>query len=353
MSIRGDTLKVTRELRAAVGAAADDETRALARAWARAWDEVVDEFTAAADEVATLRAAGEVVPIGQVRRLARARRAVDAAEEAIGRVLAAQRRRIDNTILEVVDTTVRLTARQIGTQLPRTEGTTAELQARFDRVDRQAMDRIVERSTERIVSLSRPLTAVANEAMLRALVRAIPAGQSPRTAARRMVTTVEGRFNGGLARALTVARTEILDAYRHGSAAQQRANRDVVDGWIWTAQLDSRTCPSCVAEHGTFHDLDEFGPDDHQNGRCARTPHVRPWSELGFSIAEPPDLIGTGREWFDGQPEATQLAIMGDKRLDVLRSGRLDWDDVSVRRRTPGWRDSQVPIPVGDIDDVA
>lgn len=353
MSIRSDTLKVTRELRAAVSAAADAETRALARAWARAWDEIVDEFTAAAEETAALAAAGEPPTIGQVRRMARARRAVDAAEDSIHRVLTQQTRRIGTVVGEVVDTTVRMGARQIGTQLPRSEGTHAELQVRFDRVSREAMDAIVERTTDRIVALSRPLTAAANEAMLRSLIRAVPEGASPRTAARRMVGAVEGRFNGGLARALTISRTEILDAYRRGASAQQRANRDILDGWVWTAQLDSRTCPSCVAEHGTLHDLDEFGPDDHQNGRCARTPHVRPWSELGFSIPEPPDLIGTGREWFDGQPESTQLAIMGDKRLEALRSGRLAWDDVSVRRRTAGWRDSMVPIPVGDLDDAA
>lgn len=351
MSIRAETLKVTRELRVAVLAAVDDETRALTRAWARAWDQVSRQFAAAADEVAAAAALGRPPTIGQVRRLTRARNAVSAAQRQIDKLLATQARRIPSVVADVVDVTARANARAIATQLPRTEGTTAQLAKIFDRVSDDALDAIVQRTTKRITSQRLPLSRSANEQMLRALVRAIPEGQSPRTAAQQMVDAVQGRFNGGLARALTVSRTEILDAYRTAAMVQQKRSADVLAGWVWTAQLDSKTCPSCVAEHGTEHDLTEFGPDDHQNGRCARTPLVKPWSELGFtSVPEPDSDMVTGPEWFAAQPEGTQLAIVGQQRLDALQSGRIGWDDMAKTRSVRGWRDSTVPATLADLD---
>lgn len=349
MSVQDDTLKVSRELRKAVTAAADQETRALTRAWARAWDGIAAEFQAAALEVATAAADGTPATIGQVRRLARARNAVTAAERSIGKLLEVQGRRIPDALAEVVDITARLNARGIATQMPRTEGTTAQLAVRFDLVHADALEAIVKRSTQRIASLGRPLSKAANEAMLRSLVRAVPRGQSPRVAARQMVNAVEGKFNGGLTRALGIARTEIIDAYRHGAMAQQLANTDVLAGWVWQAQLDSRTCPSCIAMHGTEHELTEFGPDDHQQGRCARMPLVKPWSELGFGMREGPRSIESGPDWFAQQSEERQLAIMGPGRLDALRSGQAQWSDISVVRRTDGWRDSRVPATVSRL----
>lgn len=349
MSVTKETERVARELRLAVKAAADDETRALTRAWARAWDEVVREFELAAAEIIELAQSGEIVTAGHVRRLARARDAIEAARESIDRVLALQGRRLSVTLADIVNATGGGNARLIASQLPKTEGSVAQVAVRFDRVSREALDAIVERSTERIASLNRPLSRQATEQMLRALIHGVPAGQSPRSVARRMLKMVEGRFNGGLARALTIARTEMLDAYRVAAGAQQAANADVLQGWMWSAQLDGRTCPSCVAQHGSVHSLEEAGPWDHQNGRCARTPVVKPWRDLGFSMREPVSSVRTGPEWFAGQPETTQLKILGPDRLSALNSGKASWGDMFQRRRTSGWRDSYVPTPAKDV----
>lgn len=349
MPVVKETERVAREIRLAVKAAADDETRALTRAWARAWDEVVREFELAAAEIVDAAQTGQTITTGQVRRLARAQDALEAARESIDRVLARQGRRIVTTVQDIVNATAGANARLIATQIPKTEGTTAQIAARFDRVSREALDAIVERSTDRIASLNQPLSRQASEQMLRALVRGVPAGQSPRTVARRMVRAVEGRFNGGLARALTIARTEMLDAYRVAAGAQQAANADVLQGWMWSAQLDRRTCPSCVAQHGSIHSLEEPGPWDHQNGRCARTPVVKPWKQLGFSMREPASSVTTGPEWFGAQPAATQQQILGPDRLAALNAGRASWDDMFQRRRTTGWRDSYGPTPAKDV----
>lgn len=346
MSVTDETQRVGRELRTAIRAAVDDETRALVKAWDRAWRSVVAEWEAAVADV--LNAEGPTT-IGQIRRMNRARNAVTAATDLITKLLAEQATRLPKVIAGITDTTGLLNARQIATQLPRTEGTRAELTVRFDRVSPEALDAIVRRSTQRITSQTRPLSKKMTEQMLRTLVGSIPQGLSPRDAARRLLRALEGKFNGGLARALTITRTEMLDAYRAAAGAQQNANRDVLGGWVWSAQLDNTTCASCVALHGTEHPLDEAGPWDHQNGRCARTPLVKPWSQLGFTIKEPPTTLVSGPDWFAAQPEATQLAILGPERLDLLQGGKTTWPALSSKRTVPGWRDSYGPTPAASL----
>ena len=74
----------------------------------------------------------------------------------------------------------------------------------------------------------------ANSILLRALLN----GDNPLVAARALRTAL----NTSLYRAQTIARTEMLNAYRDSNLANYQANSDVVDGWVWTADLSARTC---------------------------------------------------------------------------------------------------------------
>lgn len=347
MAITAETLRLARELRITIAGAVDDETRALVQAWDRAWRQIATEWDAAVNDVI---AAGDTPTFTQLTRQSRAQNAIRAALDQIDTITDQATVRITNAAGDIVDVTSQLEARQLASQVPLQSGTTrVELATRFDRVDGDALRAIVERTTGQITSLARPLAPEATQSMLRALTQAIPQGLSPRVAARRMLTAVEGEFNGGLARALTIARTEMLDAYRSAARAQQDANTDVVAGWIWHAQLDDRTCISCVAQHGGFHESFEAGPEDHQNGRCARMPKTKTWAELGFTTKEPADRITTGADWFAAQPEARQLAIAGPARLEALQSGRATLADMSTRRTTAGWRPSYTPTPASSL----
>lgn len=342
MAIRDETLRIAADLRSAVDSAADDEVRALTQSWVRAWDGLVAEVDAAAAVIA----ATEPQPsIAAVRRMERARRALRHAHRSILTMLEQSNARITAAATEIVTATTTADAAMIVSQLPRG----AVDAAAFDRVNPAALDAIVDRTSRQVTSITWPLADEAVDAMLRQLAAAIPAGLSPRDAARRMVRNVEGRFNGGLARALNVARTEILDAHRQAAYVSHNANADVLDGWVWTAKLDGRTCPSCVGKHGQVFALEEAGPHDHQSGRCTRTPKTKTWAALGFDQREPNDRIVTGPEWFDKQPAATQLQIVGQRRLDALRAGRITFDDMSTLRRTRGWRDSYVATPLRDL----
>src|SRR5207237_168588 len=116
--------------------------------------------------------------------------------------------------------------------------------------------------------------------------------------------------------------------------------------WVWQAQLDSRTCPSCWAQHGSVHDLSETGPNDHQQGRCARVPKTKSWRDLGFSVREPADLMPDAQTAFRAMSKADQLAVMGPVRLHALNAGVLPWSALSMKVTTKGWRDSYAATPV-------
>jgi hypothetical protein len=237
----------------------------------------------------------------------------------------------------------------IASQMPKSAGTFAELSTRFDRVDQETLDAIVRRTTEQVTSLTQPLSNEATEAMLRALIQGVVVGENPRLAARQMLRRMEGAFNGGLSRALVIARTEILDAHRIGAASAQFLNMDVLQGWTWNAQLDKRTCPSCWAQHGSMHPLSDPGPMDHQAGRCSRTPVTKSWRSLGFAVAEPPSAMRDAQAIFRSLSKSEQLGVMGPARLQALDRGAIEWRDLSVRRVTQGWRDSFVPASINTL----
>ena len=209
----------------------------------------------------------------------------------------------------------------------------------FRRPDPEALKAIVERTTQQITVRTYYLSQEVVTAMTRALRLGISGGLNPREAARRMVADTKGIFNGNITRALVIARTEMLDAHRAAARAVDLANRDVLAGWEWHAKLDSRTCPSCIAQHGSLHDIDEPGPLDHHQGRCTRLPKTKTWRELGFDINEPSGLdFESGPDWFNRQPEETQRDILGPKRYEAWRAGGYPFSEWSKPRTSDGWR---------------
>lgn len=348
MAIRRETLRLAKELRVVVDGSVDSAIRQLVAAWARAWEQVEAEWVTAIDDLVDASTDGKWPSRREISRARRAQRALTITHAEVLRLADFTGVHVVTAAREVTDEVGVWQARLIASQMPASAGDTATLVATFDRVDADALGAIVERTTEQVTSLSKPLADDATEAMHQALVRGVALGDNPRVAARRMVQQVQGRFNGGLTRAMTIARTEILDAHRSGSAAAQFANDDVLAGWVWQAQLDGRTCPSCWAQHGSQHTLEETGPNDHQQGRCARLPKTKTWRQLGFDVDEPADLLPDAREQFDKLGRSDQLQVMGATRLHALDSGAIAWADLSTLRRTPGWRDSYVPMRVGD-----
>lgn len=352
MAIRSRTLILGRQLRAKVGAEADAATRALAGAWANAWDLLAGDFeTAIADVLALAQDLGRWPSARELTRVGRLHGALLNAQDALMELGTRAGVTITDAAGRVVATTAADEPDLIASQLPAAERVAAA--ARFAaRILPTALDVIVARTGSQITASTRPLSAEATGAMDRELVRGVALGSGPRQAGAKMLAGLEEGFSGGAARAVNIARTEILDAYRTTSQYAHHANADVLDGWIWLCTLSARTCPACLAMNGSVHPLSEPGPLDHQSGRCARMPKTKSWADLGFAVKEPPDTLPDARKWFSEQPPAVQRQIMGPGRLGALQSGKTTWEDLVRRRETPGWRPSYVPTPVRDLDGV-
>jgi len=339
MPISHDTLRLADHLRVRVDRQVDDTTRILVQAWARAWEQVNFEWAAAI---------GELIEVGdgrwptrrQIARATRAQQALALTYDKVVQLASLAGVTVSTSARTVTSETAFWQARIIASQIPPGIDQ-AQVAARLDRVDPAALEWIVDRTTQQVTALHKPLTDDMTEAMKRTLVRGIAVGDNPRKTAADMLRRLEHQFNGGLTRALVITRTEMLDAHRAAAQAQQMANADALAGWYWHAKLDRRTCPSCWAQHGRLHELDEAGPLDHQQGRCSRLPKLKTWSDLGFEgIDEPDDDLVDARTAFGQLPYADQLAVMGRKRLAALNAGEIGWDDLSVRHSTDGWRDS-------------
>jgi hypothetical protein len=117
-------------------------------------------------------------------------------------------------------------------------------------------------------------------------------------------------------------------------------NSDVVDGWIWTAKLDGATCMSCVAQHGSFHPVNER-LNDHHNGRCVAIPVTK--------LSKPFIEEGAGKSWFDVQPEAVQKQMMGTAKWDAYKANKFDFNKLSLDKHNDVFGDMKTEASLKDL----
>ncbi len=148
------------------------------------------------------------------------------------------------------------------------------------------------------------------------ILASVAQGKNPDTIARILDTWFAIPYSWGD----NMVRTVQNYSYRGSNHASFAANADLLNGWVWIASLDSTVCMSCVSQHGSVHDVTETLNDHHQ-GRCAPAPWVK-----GTNW---PNLIITGPNWFESQPEATQQTMMGGAMYNAWKDGAVDWSDMS------------------------
>lgn len=139
-------------------------------------------------------------------------------------------------------------------------------------------------------------------------------------------------------RSVTIARTESHRVFREASRQTYAQNADVLEGWTWTAHLDSHTCPGCVAMHGTQHTVtDQL--DGHPRCRCAMVPRIRSWADLteDDSLPDTRPTIGRGTDWLRDQPTRVQRAVLGPGKFAAWRNGELDLEDLVHRSSDTRW----------------
>lgn len=352
VSVTDETLQLLAELRVAVDATVDAATRDLVKAWARAWDDLQPLWRDALADLVAQSQDGRWPSRQTIYRAERVLVALDTTQDALEALAATAGVRITSTLVDLTSEAAQWQARLMSSQLPAPG--TGGVALSWNRVDPLALEAIVRRTSTQVTSTLIPLSGEATAVMNRTLIQGIVIGQNPRQAARDMLRRTEGGFNGGLTRALNVARTEMLDAHRAAAHAQNQANRELLRGWQWSAALDSRVCPSCLAMSGQEFPVDVPGPIDHQQGRCARLPITLSWADLGFmGIEEPPPVTPSAEEWFSGLSRDEQLRIMGPTRLDLLDTGKASWSDLATKQSASGWRDSYKPTSVKALSALA
>lgn len=138
-------------------------------------------------------------------------------------------------------------------------------------------------------------------------------------------------------RAVLIARTESLRAYRGALTDSFALNDDVVEGWYWHSALDERTCPICVAMHGTVYRADQAWPGSHPACRCGCAPLVagrRPRT--------------TGAQWLRTRPEAEQLARLGRARLARFKETG-DLSELTTATDHPRWGGGRKLTPLKEL----
>lgn len=347
MATTPETLALQAQLEAEVAAVTDAQTRTLISAWVLAWSEISADLQ---DTLLDLLAGGGNITRATMFRSVRLRQALDQITETLIDLAEQAGVTITADLDDVVDTAARAQSDILRTQLPDAPAVDDLMTAPWTRTDDQALAAIVQRTTEQIESATDRLAEDAADVVRRELIRGVAVGSSPRDTARRIVERAEKGFNGGLTRAMNIARTETLDAHRAAAEHGQNRHTDVLLGWTWLCDFSINTCPSCLARHGQVFGPEVPGPHDHQQGRCSRCPKTKSWADLGLEgLDEPEDALPDARAWFEELDEAEQLQIMGRARLQLLRGGLITFDDLTTLRTVDGWRDSWVVTPVAHL----
>lgn len=352
--ITSRSLRLLQQLRKSIGGNTDDAVRLMASAWATSWHTLSAAWVDALDEVlAALERTGRWPTPYELGRLDRLARATTQTQTALAVLTAQASTAAGAGVAEIVTATAAAEPAIMAAQLP--AALVADgLRAYTRKIIPSALEAITLRTQQQIHQALWPLTAQSVDAMRRRLVLGIATGDNPRKAARQMVADVEGDFNGGLGRAMNIARTEMLSAYRDASLHVHEANADVLSSWRWVASLGRRCCPSCWAMHGTEWAVSQPGPFDHHQGRCARMPVVKPWRELGIDVDETgDDVFPLAADRFAALSAADRLTVMGPRRLALLNSGAITLADLATVKTSHAWRSAYVPMPVRDLERIA
>lgn len=167
-----------------------------------------------------------------------------------------------------------------------------------------------------------------------AIVHGLAAGFTPKQISKK----VRDELGGNAARALTIARTEDMRAYRTSSLRSMRENDHVVQGWIWHASLSFSTCAACLAKHGSFHKLDE-AMGAHPNCRCIQIP----------STHNSPLEVESGEDWLRSQDEETQRRTLSPEKYRRWKSGEITLSDLVAERHSKEWGLTVYEKPLKDL----
>lgn len=217
----------------------------------------------------------------------------------------------------------------------------------FDTLPQQAVEQLIGQMHDG--PLNDLLTGLAGDAVdgwKDTMARGLAAGKNPREVARMLTAMADvPRW-----RALTIARTETLRAYRETTRASLQRNRAIMQGWRWSAALDSRTCAMCWAMHGRQFPSTETMAT-HPQCRCAMTPATKSLADLGIpDVEDGPNLqLTPGTDLFAVQPANVQMSVLGPGKFAAYQDGALSLDDLVGERFDHRWGPVRFEKPLSDV----
>jgi len=306
--------------------------RTMTKAYEGVSKRLVQDAQDLAQDIAKLREAGEVVPPWRVAQLDRYRELVSQAEAELGRLGAAGADTIADLQRQGLDLGMDMAEAQVGALIP------PEVLLTFNRLPMGALESMIGFLQDGS-PLARLLGDLGTETARRIgdLLRdGLGLGWNPR----KVAAMIRKEVGMALTRALRIARTEMLRAWRKSSIQGYRDQGSLVKGYRRHAQQDTRTCIACLLMDGTFYEVQEDFTD-HVQGRCAVIPVTRTWEELGFhGIPDTNAEWEPGKDWFLRQDEAAQRDILGDPIYDAWQGGKIGLDDMKTLHVSREWGDS-------------
>lgn len=136
------------------------------------------------------------------------------------------------------------------------------------------------------------------------------------------------------------AETVVHTAINHASSVARKAvydrNSDLMNGYIWIATLDNKTCPYCGSRDQQKIPLNGEMPPAHYACRCTTIPDIKNEYKIPGIEGERPAIGADGVEivkgntsyggWLKKQPIKTIDEALGVERSKLFRSGKLTLD---------------------------
>lgn len=313
-------VQVIRDSQEKVRAAEAAEMRAMTSAWLKVERSLESQMVALAYEIDGRRQDGKSLTKTSVMEMDRYKALMAQAKEriagfngnAVGTIEKGQGIAIENG-LDVAEDAIRASYRDAGVVV-----------ASFDKLPIRAVEAMIGFTVAGtpLETLLRDSYGDAVSGLTDSLIRAIAVGMNPKDTAAEMAKGM----GIGLDRALLVARTEQLRAYRESSRMAYQES-GVVKGYKRLSAKQDRTCAACLFADGQFYEL-ETAFEEHPNGRCTLVPVVN---------GLPPVVWQTGMDWFNSQGTSVQQGILGAGGYDLWQSGAVDLSDFVQRDEDDVW----------------
>ena len=293
----------------------------MARKWLEVERGLDGQISALALEIQGIRERGEAVSEARLMRMERYQKLLDQAERETGRYSS-----YADDLITKRQGEMALEGIQNASEALRASGVTG----RFDILPANAIEAMIGMAGNGspLRSLLKESFPDAVEGLTQTLIDAIAQGLNPRDTARLM----RDGFGMGLDRALNIARTEQLRAYRESNRMQYQES-GLVSGYKRLAAHDNRTCAGCLFSEGDLYELDQAF-EEHPSGRCTLVPVV-----IGMPAIE----WENGQTWFLAQNEDTQEEILGAGYFEAWSDGAFGLGEMVNREWDEEWGGMVVP----------